>query len=221
MDFLWPNSGELINMKIDYKNIELFIFDFGGVLYEINQQRTLNLIKKLSEEPSLKNVNNNLETILSISEFHQFETGKIDESEFRTFLKNRFLLNSSDIIIDDIWNSTLTGIFSQSYDIIKIFKELGKIALLSNTNIIHYNKFEPECRDLFSIFDYLFYSFKIGLRKPEKEIYEYVLRTSDIKPENALFFDDSPINLISAADIGIKTFQITNPTQFIEFLRDC
>ena len=221
MDFLWPNSGELINMKIDYKNIELFIFDFGGVLYEINQQRTLNLIKKLSEEPSLKNVNNNLETILSISEFHQFETGKIDESEFRTFLKNRFLLNSSDIIIDDIWNSTLTGIFSQSYDIIKIFKELGKIALLSNTNIINYIKFEPECRDLFSIFDYLLYSFKIGLRKPEKEIYEYVLRTSDIKPENALFFDDSPINLISAADIGMKTFQITNPTQFIEFLRDC
>ena len=200
-------------MKIETKNIELFIFDFGGVLYEINQLRTLKLIKEYSEDRTFISENINLEAMLSFPEFHKFEKGEIDVNEFRNFIRSKFSINSNDTIINNIWNSTLTGLYADSFDRICKFNRIGKTALLSNTNILHYNKFEPECRDIFSLFNYLFFSFKVGKRKPDKDIYEYVLHATGIQPVNSILFDDSEINIISAANTGMKTFHITDCNQ--------
>ena len=55
------------------------------------------------------------------------------------------------------------------------------------------------------MFDYVFLSFEIGLRKPDREIYEYVLKSIQTTPNNVLFIDDYINNIQGAKECGIQT----------------
>ena len=47
-----------------------------------------------------------------------------------------------------------------------------------------------------------FVSFKIGHMKPAAEIYRYVERETGLRPEEIVFFDDSPANVEGARACG-------------------
>ena len=49
-----------------------------------------------------------------------------------------------------------------------------------------------------SKFDYVYLSFEIGIRKPDRKIYEYVLNDLKTLPENILFIDDDTNNILTA-----------------------
>ena len=53
-----------------------------------------------------------------------------------------------------------------------------------------------------------YYSQEIGLRKPHKEIYEFVLQQQGITASESLFLDDKPENLSEPEKLGIHTFLV-------------
>ena len=53
-----------------------------------------------------------------------------------------------------------------------------------------------------------YYSNCLGMRKPDKLIFEHVINDSKIKPEETLFVDDLQINIISAAELGFQTYYL-------------
>ena len=55
------------------------------------------------------------------------------------------------------------------------------------------------------------FSCEVNLIKPEKAIYEKLIAASGVKPEELVFFDDIPENVISAVSIGIKAFLWKSP----------
>jgi putative hydrolase of the HAD superfamily len=96
---------------------------------------------------------------------------------------------------------------------ITLLKEVAQhypIFLLSNTNEIHINAFEEiifnqhQLKSLDSLFQKVYYSSRLGLRKPNKEIFEFVLNEQNLNPETTLFIDDSIQHIVGASKLGIK-----------------
>ena len=82
--------------------------------------------------------------------------------------------------------------------------------LLSNTNEIHfeYVKRRYFCSGGYMLDDYFekcYLSYELHLSKPDKAIFEAVIRDSGVLPEESLFFDDSESNILSAQNIGFHT----------------
>lgn len=185
--------------------IQHLLFDFGGVLYQIDQTKTLTLFKQYFDN-SIKLSSLNLNDFLAMSFFRDYETGKIDSHQFRNEVRQFFNIQISDSEFDEIWNATLIAPFDDIYDILKRLKPHYKINLLSNTNEIHFNHFYPECKECFSLFDNKFYSYKIGYMKPSPQAFLFVLEQLKTEPENVLFIDDLERNIAGAKQIGLQTF---------------
>ena len=59
-------------------------------------------------------------------------------------------------------------------------------------------------RDLFSLFDGLVFSGTIGMAKPNRDIFEYILNRYDLRAEESVFIDDAPINIAACEAVGIR-----------------
>ncbi|MBI3259091.1 MAG: HAD family phosphatase [Ignavibacteriae bacterium] len=186
--------------------IETIIFDLGGVLFNINHERTRAALSALSENPEKINF-----SLLSQNEvFNQFEAGRITSAQFRNELRSLYGISGSDSEIDSAWNAMLIGLFPDSIDMLQSLKQSYRIALLSNINDIHYSAIEQECLPLFLELHDCFLSYSLGLRKPEHEIYQHVLKAMNVIPEKTLFIDDAPQNIQTARSLGIQTYHVTS-----------
>ncbi|ULT44430.1 HAD-IA family hydrolase [Niabella defluvii] len=93
--------------------------------------------------------------------------------------------------------------------------------MLSNTNQIHYDYFTAQFLaqtpylSLESFFTKAYYSQNIGLRKPDIEVFEYILKDAGIKAEETLFIDDSYTNFPNAEKLGMKIY-LLKPGMLIE-----
>lgn len=84
-------------------------------------------------------------------------------------------------------------------------KNRCKIAILSNLLPFDYTRINDQY-DL-SKFDNVYLSFEIGIRKPDKKVYEYVLKDLKIESNNILFIDDDSNNILMAKKYGWNTCQ--------------
>ncbi len=192
-------------MDCSLENITTLIFDFGGVLYEIDPERTYTGFLGRSHKPdslSERSVFFNEDNF-----FANYEKGLISSSTFRQeAIGGLYLSPIDDNEFDGIWNATLVALFPGTVTHIRKFSRNFRLILLSNTNEIHYNYFEPECRELFSLFGKKYFSYRLGLRKPDPEIFRRVLEESAVSAGECLFIDDVKANTDSAAALGIDTY---------------
>ena len=103
------------------------------------------------------------------------------------------------------------GVYKEAVDTLYNLKKDGyKIYMLSNLNDTAFNSFSSEF-DI-SIFDELFLSFKLHMVKPEKNIYEYVIRKINGNAKEMCFFDDKKINIDVAKECQMNGFVTTGET---------
>lgn len=183
------------------------IFDFGGVIINIDFKLTHQAFKALGIE--------NLELKFSQTQqsgfFDKFEKGEISPEEFRKEIK--FFLNSdiNDSALDKAWNKMLLDIPAQRIEIIKQLKTKYPCVLLSNTNQIHYDYYreglerEHGFKKFSDLFDKTYFSHEIGMRKPDSDIYNFVLQDLNLKPSDVLFIDDTEKNIDAANKLAWNT----------------
>ena len=70
-----------------------------------------------------------------------------------------------------------------------------------------------------SVFKYQLYSFQLQKTKKEPEIFKEVLAILHKQPEECLFIDDNPANILSAAEAGIKGIQFIDTSQLTQELK--
>ncbi len=189
------------------QNIKAIIFDFGGVIFNIDFGK----VNKAFQELGVKN----FEDIYSQKEadplFQRLEEGKLNEEEFYNEFKKLTSLQLTNQQIKDAWNMLLVNYRKEALDTLTNIKHKYSLYLLSNTNIIHqqaFNKIYEEqigAGSLSRYFDKAYYSHEIGYRKPDKEAYEYVLKENNLPPSETLFIDDSIQNIKPAEGLGIQT----------------
>ena len=190
------------------KNIKHIIFDLGGVLLDIDYKKTEDALKKLG----IKNVVFSKKSQDNL--FNLIETGKISKKEFIDKLLSFSNTKKREEIIE-AWNSILINLPKERIKLLKNLKNKFSIFLLSNTNEIHINGLknllgENDYNEFINLFNKIYYSHIIGIRKPSKEAFYLILEENNLNKKNVLFIDDSPQHIKSADNIGINTYHIKN-----------
>jgi glucose-1-phosphatase len=188
-------------------NIKNIIFDLGVVLLNIDTAKTEEAFEKLG----VKNFQESYSLGKADLLFDELEKGKLQENEFYEAIRKHTRLDLQDNEIRDAWNALLLDFRTSSLDHLKTLKDKYRLYLLSNTNRIHHKAFHESFKkqtgekDFDDHFIKAYYSHNTGFRKPEKEIYEFVLKDSGIMPGETLFIDDLPKNIEAASVLGIHT----------------
>ncbi len=193
--------------------IQNLIIDFGGVLYNLAPGKTLELFNQYGS------IHHTYNDLADLDIFKLYETNSISSIEFISSIRNIFGIQDSisDQILIDTWNKTLIGIFDFAIPTLLELKKRYNLSLLSNTNKLHYEYFMPHCQELFSIFDQCFFSHHISMRKPNTNIYKYVMSKMGYNPCNTMFIDDSSANIKGAQLAGVHTFKISPDTLLSDF----
>ncbi|NOT11771.1 MAG: HAD family phosphatase [Methylococcaceae bacterium] len=150
-------------------------------------------------------------------EFVAYEKGELSDSEFRSALRDIFCTSATDEELDFCWNAMLVDIPLKRIELLEQLRGRYRLYLLSNTNGIHAEYFNQivnrntRYSELDALFDQAFYSHCIKMRKPDLEIYEYVLSQNNLIAEETLFIDDNLINLEAAERLGIRTYHVQHP----------
>ena len=209
----------LISDIPNHSSIKNIIFDFGGVICDLDITRTE---KKFKAFGSPKPENLNPSHIMS-QQFHilveNLETGAISPQHFREVIKNHYKTPPSDRAIDETWNAMLLTIPDKRIRLLEKLKNQFRIFLLSNSNPIHNEKYlqdfqqQAGYRDFNELFEKAYFSFHLGLKKPDKEIYQFVLADSRLNPVESLFIDDTLENVQGAEAVGINGYHLKNGTE--------
>jgi HAD superfamily hydrolase (TIGR01509 family) len=193
------------------KNYQAIIFDLGKVLINLDYSRTIKSFHKMGFEGF--NFDPLPQELRSF--FDLFEKGKVSSQEFRAYLKRYFKKEMTDGEIDTAWNAMLLDVPPERINLLKKLKNKSRIFLLSNTNEIHIDFFSNYInkeygQNTFSgLFEKEYYSYKMGMRKPDIEIFDHVLKENQLDPGKTLFIDDSPENISGAKKAGIITYHLS------------
>ncbi|NOQ25336.1 MAG: HAD-IA family hydrolase [Bacteroidales bacterium] len=188
------------------KNI---IFDLGAVIININPELTAKAMKNLGFNDFEKSYSLFKQTDI----FDKLEKGLINADYLRNELRKQVKSEIADQSFDKAWGKMLLDFPKER---INLLKELGKkynIYLLSNTNAIHYKQYIQAFIDQYgfefnSLFVKAYYSFQMGMRKPDVNIFEFALSDSKLLPGETLFIDDLKVNIESAKSTGLQTMLV-------------
>ena len=184
------------------KKIKSIIFDLGGVLININYKKTIKSFKELG----LKN-----ESFYSQKFQHkifdEFETGCVSPNEFIINLQKFCNGSKKDLI--SAWNKMILDLPEKRIQLIAKLRKDYDIYLLSNTNEIHIEEIKRICGNkkyeaFEKLFKKVYYSHKINLRKPNVNVFKFVIDDNKLNPKNTLFIDDSEQHINSANKLGIS-----------------
>ena len=190
------------------KNIKSIIFDLGGVLLNISYQNTIDEFEKLGVDNSSAFYSKKSQTNI----FNLLETGEISENELIREIQSSCKSATRKQIIF-AWNSMLLDLPKNRTNLLENLKEKYQLFLLSNTNSIHIKEFksrlgEEKYSEFYNLFDKVYYSHEIGVRKPHSEAFHLVLNENNLKEKEVLFIDDSPQHIKGAKKLGIHTYHL-------------
>lgn len=189
------------------KTIRNFIFDLGGVLVDVDKERSIEAFKKLGVAQA--------EQCISIYKqsgaFSELERGEISAEVFCRRVRHMTQENISDKQITDAWNAMLGEILPWKLELLLALRKRYLVYLLSNTNAIHW---EVACQRLFrykgfdvnDFFEEIYLSFQMHLVKPSKEIFQATLNCAGLLPGETMLIDDSPENCEAARALGMQAY---------------
>ncbi len=183
------------------------IFDFGNVLFDLDLPRIEQHFRRYwgehFEATQAKLLRDNL--------FDLYETGGISTGEFIATLCVASPVTLTEQQVTDAWNAIFIEMTAERFERLLELRKKYKVFLLSNINDLHerwiadYLLREHQIEDFETrYFDGVYYSHLIRLRKPNRDIYEYVLADAELVPEETLFIDDLSMNVEAAKTLGIR-----------------
>ena len=201
-------------------SIKNIIFDFGGVVTDSpiegfkNLEEHYGISKGTISSIVMTNQDNNA--------WAKSERGEINIDTFikefnQEALNLGFKLDATNIL-KQLYGPLRPIMVEKIISLSKNFQLICLTNVLKDVHIFSNEKRILEVKNILNYFDKIYESYKIGMRKPEKRIYEHVLNDLNIKPENTIFLDDLGMNLKTAKLLGIHTIKVVNPIKAIKEL---
>ena len=203
------------------EGIRNIIFDFGGVLFEIDYDLPAIAFEKLGFGDFKSFYTQAAQNPM----FDLLETGKIENDKFLDFL-NEFVPEASREQVLHAWNVILLRIMPIEVECVHKIRQSGiRTFLLSNTNAIHVAEFEQMIAntmdfELFeSAFEKIYYSNAIGIKKPHPETFLQVCEWNGLNPAETLFIDDSAQHVEGALLAGLHAYHLKPGERISELLK--
>lgn len=204
---------------LDRTTVKNIIFDLGGVILNIDYTLTLNAFSELR----IKNPEAQFNQLKQTPLFDDYETGRIGSEEFRQGLRKYIPSQISDQELDKAWNAMLLDLPKERIILLERLGKEFRIFLLSNTNEIHILEFHRrlvewfDMPDLSHIFEQVHYSYEMGMRKPDPEIFEAVIEQNGLAASETLFIDDSPQHIEGAKSVGLQAHFLSSDQNIVDF----
>lgn len=208
-------------MSASTSGIKNLIFDFGGVIIDIDYNR----VRKAFEDLGMEDVRAFYQHDDHSRLVEDFEQGLLTEGQFRDAIISEIPGDISFQDFDDAWNRILLKVPPQRVEMLEKLQKKYNLYLLSNTNIIHYRKYMEDFqkqygKSLNSLFTKAFYSHEVLLRKPDPDIFNFVLDNAGIQAAETLFVDDSELNIEAAGKVGLKTLYKPQHSEVVDYFKE-
>lgn len=183
--------------------IDTIIFDFGDIFINLDKQATIDGLERLG----LSSWNEDLDQ-LNIS----FEKGQISRDDFLLGIQKQI----PNATIDEIlmaWNAVLLDFPLYRLEFLQLLSKKFRLFLLSNTDAIHIDHFEQRegasfYGDFYQCFEKVYFSYEMGMRKPDAEIYTTLINRHELAPKRTLFVDDKKDNTDAAKALGLHVWNL-------------
>lgn len=188
--------------------IKNIVFDFGGVLCDLDFEHCIAAFADLGYPIELLN-----HEVISSGIFQKYNIGTISEKVFFDHLRQQGNLHyATDKLLIDTWNKIILSVPAQRFEALKELEKHYTIYLLSNTNYTHWqysldHVWNYQGESFTKHFKQIFLSYEMHKEKPNKDIFEEVVRSADILPQESLFIDDTKENVDTAKSLGFHVLQ--------------
>ena len=184
--------------------IKNIIFDFGDIFINLDKLGTYKAMAALG-------VTEITQEMMEV--YHQYEKGLMTTDNFIGFFFSKFKIPKEDLV--KAWNAVLLDFPQRRLNFLKKLADSKKyrLFLLSNTNDLHIKWVQDSLGEVFynqfkNSFEQFYLSHEINFRKPDTEIYEFVLNENNLVATETLFVDDLKENTDSANKLGIHTWNL-------------
>ncbi len=211
--------------------IKVIIFDFGGVLINLNRQAAVDKLVVLGVHDADSLLNNYVQSGL----FLDLESGAVTPDEFRSKLRADYCLQYiTDAQIDEAFLAFLLDVPEHKLQLLRHLKssarnadgEPVRIVMLSNTNGIHFpycikKHFEYDGYKMSDYFDALYLSYEMRASKPDEEIFLKLLEAENVQSEECFFLDDGPRNIEAAKRLGFNVHLVESNDDLSKIIEKC
>lgn len=209
-EFLYKFAFKEIQCMFEGKKV--IIFDLGGVLIDLHIDRSFVALVGLGVDSAILTERN----CLMNSYMMQFDRGDISKEEMFAYMASSIPAAARERLgaelestLQTIWNMMLGSYAPYKFHRIQQLRSQGyRAVILSNTNDGHWSELErlfieAMGEPMQNFFDAFYLSYRMHLRKPEKEIFLELLKAEGAEPSDCIFFDDSAENCEVARSLGI------------------
>lgn len=202
-------------LTIDADAVEVVLFDLGGVVFDFDWQRALQVWASAS----------GVDTEVLRDRFHhsgayeRFERGELTPSEYFSRLRDQLDLDIDIATVAEGWNAIFGELIPGITNVVAAVKASPlQMAALSNTNAAHAAVFGPRYAVALADIEPILTSHELGARKPEAACFRAACDRLGTPPAGVLFFDDTASNVTAARAFGMQAVEVSGVDDIREAL---
>ena len=192
------------------------ILDMGNVLLEWNKDKILRGVVKTEKDYMILD-----KAIFQSGLWERLDLGTLTREDL--ILKVVSMIGSiyQEKVQEVVWNwPSYIEIYTEVFPLLVRLKEKGhRIFVLSNTSPVFYELLEEQLSPLNEILDGFVLSCDIKAIKPDRKMFEEILRKYQLDPANCVFLDDIADNTKMAESLGIRAYQVKQRSDVVDILK--
>lgn len=199
--------------------VELLLFDLGNVIVRVSHSAMAEALAARSADPRFQDPKRVLALAFDDHEglTDAFDEGRLTPDAFYRSAADRLALSLSFEEFAGCWN---TG-FDENLEVTALIRQLHRryrLMLLSNTNALHFGYLSPRLPVL-PLMERAFLSFELGMRKPDRALYEHVITATGVAPDRILYIDDIAAYTSAAGELGMHSITFESAEQLEHAMR--
>lgn len=186
-------------------DIDVVLFDMGGVLVELGPLDELLGGDGLPADEFWPRW-------LSSPAVRALESGRCSIEEFGRGLVDdlQLAIRSEEVI--ERFAAFPRGLYPGAVEVVRALPDTIVTGVLSNTNELHWEH-QRDAAIIRDLCDHAFLSYRLGLVKPDRELFDRVVAELDRPPGRILFLDDNSINVEGARAAGLRSEVARGPDE--------
>ena len=177
--------------------VEVVLFDLGGVLVDIGGIGDMGVFAGETSEDEL------WRRWLECPWVRRFERGHCDADSFSRGMVDSWSMSIEPEVFLEAFASWPRGLLPGARELVRSISSSSRVGCLSNTNALHADRHWTEF-GIADLFEDRFLSHEMGLVKPDRAAFEYVIEVLGCPAERILFLDDNQINVEGARAAGLR-----------------
>jgi HAD superfamily hydrolase (TIGR01509 family) len=194
-------------------HIEVVLFDLGGVLVELGGMGDMANFSAEENEDEI------WRRWLTCPWVRRFERGGCEPTSFAEGMVESWSMPVAPETFLEAFASWPKGLLPGAMELVHSVRAKKRVSCLSNSNAIHTERGWAEF-GIYELFDGLYFSHEIGLIKPDRNIFDHVIRDLGCPAEQILFLDDNQINVDAARAAGLLAERAVGVPQARSILED-